>query len=198
MKDWSNLLNHERQELNIEGVQIVVEPGVFTPDPKISYSASVIIDNLPELNGLCIADVGTGSGVIAIISALRGAKKVVATDISESAINNAIENISVNKVGDKTIVVKTNILDGIEENFDLICANLPILDGVWKIDTKSVFEEFLVTAKSYLNPGGRIYLSWSSFADKLMLEKLIKSYGYSFEVVTVEKLGYTWYLYKLF
>jgi methylase of polypeptide subunit release factors len=199
-KSWDGLFSHKKQELHFEDAVIVVEDGVFTPDPRLTYSTSIIIESLPPLNGLRVADVGTGTGVIAIVAALRGAKEVVATDISDIAVQNAVTNVSINKVADKVEVLKTNLLDGIKGRFDLICANLPILGEVWEphgVNARSTIESFLKQAKSSLNPGGKIYLSWASFANELDIRPLFGKYGYNYRCVNVERLGYTWYLYIL-
>jgi release factor glutamine methyltransferase len=197
---WDKLFSHERQELSFGDATIFVENGVFTPDEKITYSASMIIDNLPSLTGLRVADIGTGSGVLAVVSALRGAKEVVATDISEAAVKNAIENTNLNKVTERVRVLKANLFDGIDGRFDLICANLPILEEVWKshgIRVESTIELFLKEAKLFLNPNGKIYLPWASFGDKIQLESLLEKYAYTFELLNAEKLGYIWYMYIL-
>jgi methylase of polypeptide subunit release factors len=197
---WDKLIFHKKQELKFGNAVIVVEDGVFTCDPKITYSTSMIIDNLKDLNELRIADIGTGSGVISVVSALRGARDVIATDISEKAVKNATENVLSNKVDGVVKVIKTDLFDGIEGRFDVINANLPILDEVWDdqgIQVESTLEQFLKQAKSFLKTNGIIYLPWGSFANKEIIESLIKKYNYTYKVQSVDKLGFTWYLYIL-
>jgi release factor glutamine methyltransferase len=197
---WKSLLTHERHQLSFDGISIIVEDGVFTPNPSITYSSSIIIENLPNVSGLRVADVGTGTGVLAIIAALRGAREVVATDISVKALNNAFLNVRQNQVLDKVKVVRTNLLDGVLGTFDVIFANLPILDEVWGKEEKtssSVVQIFLADSRSMLSAQGVIYLPWASFADKASVEDIISKSGYDFECTEVVKLGFTWYLYVL-
>ncbi|MFA6476123.1 MAG: methyltransferase domain-containing protein [Candidatus Paceibacterota bacterium] len=197
---WNKLFSHDEQELTFGKAKIIVNNGVFTCDPNITYSSSMIIDNLKDLSGLRVADIGTGSGVISVIAALLGAKKVIATDISEKAIENASLNVLSNEVENVVKIVKTNIFDGIEGKFDVITANLPILDEVWSeqgVQVESTLEQFLKQAKSFLETDGIIYLPWGSFADKEIIESLIKKYNYTYKVQSVDKLGFTWYLYIL-
>lgn len=198
---WGNLLNHEKYNLIIANAKIVVNDGVFTPDPKLSYSASIIIDNLPQLKGRRVADIGTGTGIIAVIAALHGAGEVVATDISDEAIKNALVNVKENNVSEKVIVLKTNLLSDVQGKFDIICANLPILGELWEskgVKVESTVELFLRQAMNMLNPEGKIYLPWGSFAEgKDVLEALFIKYGYNFRMIEEEKLGYTWFLYIL-
>ena len=197
---WTSLLNHDRHELKFGDTVIIVENGVFTPDPEITYSTSMVLDNIPSLDGMRVIDIGTGTGVIAIKAVMRGAKEAFATDISDVAIENAIANVKKNNVGDKVKVIKTSLLNGIEGRFDFIFANIPILDEVWasgKIEVESTAKELLESAQSKLNDGGKIYIPWGSFAEKERghLENLLSVNGYRFKLQSKDVLGYTWYLY---
>lgn len=198
--EWASLLSHDRHELKFGDTVIIVENGVFTPNPEITYSTSMILENIPSLSGMRVIDIGTGTGVIAIESALWGAKEVIATDISDIALENATTNIKKNNVDNTVKVVKTSLLNGIEGKFDFIFANMPILDEVWasgNIEVESIIESLLVSAKSKLNEGGKIYIPWGSFAEKekIKLEELLSVNRYQFELHKKDILGYTWYLY---
>jgi release factor glutamine methyltransferase len=71
-----------------------------------------------------ILDVGTGSGVIALSLAANFPEAMVtATDISDDALALARENAT--RLGLPVTFEKTNLLDRIDESFDLIVANLP-------------------------------------------------------------------------
>src|SRR4051812_1787614 len=72
-----------------------------------------------------MADVGTGSGVIALsLAAKFPDAKVVATDLSDDALALAKENAR--RLGlEKVELIKADLLDGISGTFDLIVANLP-------------------------------------------------------------------------
>lgn len=197
---WKNILNHERHELKFGDILIVVEDGVFTPDPCITYSTSMILDNMPLLKGMRVADVGTGTGIIAIEAVLNEAAEVVATDISSVAVQNAIFNSEKNNVGNKIKMVKTSLLNGIDGKFDFIFANIPILDEAWDVnesEIESTTKKLLESAKEKLSEDGKIYIPWGSFAEKgrKNLEGLILENGYQFTVQSKEALGYMWYLY---
>jgi len=114
----------------------------------------MVLENLPSLEGKRVADVGTGSGVIAVVSALRGADEVIATDISDKAIENAKQNMRSNQVEDKVKVIKASVLNDIEDAFDYIFANIPILEEVWSskgMEMKTVTKDLLQAATSKLN-----------------------------------------------
>lgn len=73
-----------------------------------------------------VLDIGTGSGILAIISALSGAKSVVATDIDSVACETAKINIRKNNCEKIIDVRHGNLLECVdkEEKFDLISANI--------------------------------------------------------------------------
>jgi release factor glutamine methyltransferase len=75
-----------------------------------------------------ILDVGTGSGVIALSLAMRFPEvEVLAVDISDDALALARENAARLNVPDRVRFVKSNLLENVEESFDLIVANLPYI-----------------------------------------------------------------------
>ena len=73
-------------------------------DPKMAFgtghhaTTSLIIEQLltRNLDGLEIIDMGTGTGILAILAAMRGAEKVTGIEIDPAAIENARENIVAN------------------------------------------------------------------------------------------------------
>jgi len=70
-----------------------------------------------------LADIGTGSGILAICGAKLGAEKIYACDNDETVIETAIENARKNGVLDKC-VFEHNTADKIKEKFDFITANI--------------------------------------------------------------------------
>jgi ribosomal protein L11 methyltransferase len=71
-----------------------------------------------------VVDVGTGSGVLSIASALLGAKNVQALDLDEVAVQSARLNIKLNKVHENVTVSQNNLLDGIDGPVDVVVANI--------------------------------------------------------------------------
>ncbi|WP_172369295.1 50S ribosomal protein L11 methyltransferase [Sporosarcina jiandibaonis] len=71
-----------------------------------------------------VIDVGTGSGVLSIASAMLGAKKVEALDLDHIAVKAAKENVELNKVDDVVEVTHGNLLETIDIKPDLIVANI--------------------------------------------------------------------------
>lgn len=74
--------------------------------------------------GDTVIDVGTGSGVLSIAAAKLGAGKVQALDLDDVAVRVAKLNVKLNKVNDIVSVAQNNLLNGIEEETDLVVANI--------------------------------------------------------------------------
>jgi ribosomal protein L11 methyltransferase len=70
-----------------------------------------------------VLDVGCGSGVLAIATALFGASRVVAIDIDPTAITVTDENAAANGVA-AVVTAATTPLELIEERFSLVVANI--------------------------------------------------------------------------
>ena len=74
--------------------------------------------------GCAVADIGCGSGVLAIAAARRGATTVVATDIAADAIIATLDNALTNNVAD-LVEVSTATIDELDPTrFDVVFANI--------------------------------------------------------------------------
>jgi ribosomal protein L11 methyltransferase len=74
--------------------------------------------------GCAVADIGCGSGILAIAAALRGATMVIATDIAADAIVATLDNALTNNVAD-LVEVSTATIDELDSaTFDVVFANI--------------------------------------------------------------------------
>lgn len=97
-----------------------------------------------------LLDIGTGSGILAIIGGMLGAKDIVATDIDPVAVETAKINIEKNGYSEICDVRCGDLLECIkDETFDMITANI-IVD---------VLLILLKDVKQFLNPDGVLILS---------------------------------------
>jgi len=127
---------------------------------------------------LTIADVGTGSGCIAVALAahLPGAH-VYATDVSPAALTLARENAAAHSLSDRITFLEGDLLAPLPVPVDLVVANLPYvtaaeltelppdiaafeplaaLDG--GPDGLTLIRRLLATAPAHLRPGGAVLL----------------------------------------
>jgi release factor glutamine methyltransferase len=108
------------------GLTFVTDPGrVFSPRPtteKLVDAALARIGDGPAR----IADVGTGSGAVAITLALRvPSVEVWASDTCGNALR--LASLNAERLGAQVHLIRGDLLDGIPRDLDLIVANLPYL-----------------------------------------------------------------------
>lgn len=73
-------------------------------DPKMAFgtghhaTTTLIMRRLlsMDLIGKTVIDMGTGTGILAILASMRGAEKIDAVEIDEFAFNNAVDNVKLN------------------------------------------------------------------------------------------------------
>jgi len=83
---------------------------------------------LADARPLRVADVGTGTGAIAVALAVKAPQlEIWASDTSPDAVELARENAELHRVSDRVHVVQGDLLDPLPGAFDLIVANLPYL-----------------------------------------------------------------------
>lgn len=117
------------------GRNFSVSPEVLIPRPE----SEAIIDFAKELSVKKIIDVGTGSGCLGISLKLEIPEaEVLATDISEDALKIARENAE--NLGTDVEFLVLNLLESVEEKFDLIVANLPYVSRDWDWTSGIEFE----------------------------------------------------------
>jgi ribosomal protein L11 methyltransferase len=96
-----------------------------------------------------VIDVGCGSGVLSIASAKLGAEHVLALDLDDVAVKVTRENCKINHVANIVTVKQNNLLDHIENQVDLIVANI----------LAEVIIRFVKEAYQRLKPGGTFITS---------------------------------------
>lgn len=138
----------------------VGEREFYVPDETVrpSVQSMYLLSHWKIKEGEEVLDVGTGSGVQAVFAAEK-AKRVVATDISMSAVNTATFNVQHNGFRDKVEVRHGDLFAPIKggERFDVILFNIdypfkPGTEDLWE-----VHQRFFAEAGKHLKPGGRVY-----------------------------------------
>jgi release factor glutamine methyltransferase len=116
------------------GLEFEVGPGVLIPRPETEHVIEVALERLGARRAepLRIADVGTGSGCIAISLARELPRaEIVATDISVATLDYARRNAARHRVSNRIQFLKTDLLEAAIEGpsaqsrFDLIVSNPP-------------------------------------------------------------------------
>lgn len=109
-------------------LELEVNPDTLIPRPETERLVELALARLPLGAAARVADLGTGSGAIALVIAKeRPQAQVVATDASAGALAVARRNALVNGI-DNVAFRQGNWLDPLTgENFDLIASNPPYI-----------------------------------------------------------------------
>jgi len=194
--------------VEVSGLNITVFPGVFPPVSPFSYDSLLLAEANDAQPGEAVLDIGTGTGVQAIISAKKGASKVVATDISQQAIENVGYNTTKHNLARIINVRKGNLFDPLEkgERFDLILANLPFVDHPadrvhehWVYDPGyHSHREFFSKVKEYMKIESRILMAFADLGDVGFFEdQITRNHLRIDQKISDEKVGITWLVYKI-
>ncbi len=108
------------------GLTFVTDPGrVFTPRVATERLVDAALERLGD-SPARVADIGTGSGVIAVTLALRAPSlEVWASDTCARALE--IASLNADRLGAQVHLVRGDLLNGLPRDLDLIVANLPYL-----------------------------------------------------------------------
>src|SRR5215217_8444970 len=176
------------------GFRLVIPPTVFHPRWFLTSNFFARYISQLDLTGKRVADVGTGSGILALAAARAGAAQVVAIDINPNAAAAAGENAAANGLGDRVTVVCSNLLAALapHSRFDVILSSPPsfpgepldLADRAWHAgedyrDIALLFGQ----ARERLAPGGRFYLLLSSDSDLEYLGTLVEGAGFRWRLI---------------
>lgn len=145
---------------------------VIKIDPSIAFGTGshpttknvlLLMEDM-DFNGKKVADVGAGSGILTYGAFLLGARKIIAIDIDDDAVKVSKDNLKhIPEIEFKV----NNLLDGIDEKFDIIIANI-VADVIIRLS--DYLETNLVPGGAFL-VSGIIDDKWPS-----VLEKMVSSH----------------------
>ncbi len=119
-----------------------------------------------DLSNKKVLDMGCGSGILSILSSMKGASEITAIDIDEWSYNNTIENAELNNImninaqfGDAGLLT--------EMSFDVILANIQ----------RNILLQDMEAYKNVLKQGGELIMSGFYTADLPVIEEKAVSLG---------------------
>ena len=167
------------------GFSLLVRPTVF--HPRIFLAGEYFAGAIARLDiaGRDVADVGTGSGILALAAARAGAANVVALDINPIAARTASDNARANGYGGCITAVCSDLFSALAPHrlFDVIVSNPPyfpgeprdLADRAWHAgDNYRLIHSLFDQARDRLKPGGRFYVLLSSNSDLGHLRTLMQ------------------------
>ncbi len=111
------------------GLDFIVTADVLVPRPETELLVERALQLAPSGGGqITLADVGTGSGAVAVGLAVNlPHARVLAIDISPAALAVARRNVARHHVGERVACVQADLLIPCAATFDLVIANLPYI-----------------------------------------------------------------------
>ena len=201
-KDWINNWKEYFHQFYVD--DILIKPSWEETKPEDRDKLLIQIDpgtafgtGMHETTQLCIRqirkylteetellDVGTGSGILSVISLKLGAKHAKGTDLDPCAVDAVLENLKANEIDESSFELRIgNLIDDPKvqewagyESYDIIVANIlaevlvPLTPVVWK----------------HLKPGG-IYITSGIIDDKeALVVRTVKDCGFELLEVTYQ------------
>lgn len=191
---WYRLTGkHRYDRFQVEHVldlRLVVMPSVH--NPKVlrtgAFFASCLDARLISADAE-VLDMGTGSGVCALVAA-RHARRVVAVDINPTAVRCATVNALLNRLEGRIEIRHGDLFAAVPgERFDLVLFNPPFLlgapkdarDAAWRSSDGP--ERFAAGLAEHLKPTGAALLLLSSFGEACVhYEAELRARGFRLEL----------------
>jgi len=193
-KDWNSEWKKHFKTLRL-GRNVVIKPSWEDYDPE---DDDIVISIDPgaafgtgshETTSLCIEalekyikpesdvlDIGTGSGILAILSSKLGANKVLGIDIDEDSIRVSKENVQLNKCSNIQIE-KNDLLDNVDYKADIVVANI----------TLDIILQMITKIQSVLKPNG-LFIASGILAKKIDEIKLALTEN-QYTIVSISEKG---------
>ena len=184
-KNWMELWRSSFKQLRLT-YRIIIKPPwdtyqgvegeiVVSIDPKMAFgtghheSTQLIIENMEKLitPETSVLDVGTGSGILAILAEKLNAEKIMAIDNDPVAIKNAIENAKANEC--QRIKFFNAPLELMEpEEFDLVFANI----------NRNVLLNYAPYFQLFMRLNAKIILSGILLSDEMVITDIFQKNGF--------------------
>jgi release factor glutamine methyltransferase len=192
-----------------------VTPDVLIPRPETEFVVVGLLDAAKVQRpasgeGFAVADIGTGSGILAVCAALKlPTARVTAVDVSPAALAVARQNAERHGVAARITFVESDLFDRVAkaEKFDFIVSNPPYITtaemaeldrDVREFEPHSaleagprgteVIERLIQQAAERLVPGGQLFIELSPQLHTAVL-KLIEQDGRFESLPTMEDHG---------
>jgi ribosomal protein L11 methyltransferase len=149
VEEYATILAPFHDENVAKGMKVVIQPQMSfgTGHHQTTWMMTKALFELNTMSD-AVLDMGTGTGVLAIVAENLGAKRILAIDIESWSAENA--ELNANSNGSQNIEVKCGDIDLVgDEQFGLIIANI----------NKNILKAHMSAYASALSPNGTLLLS---------------------------------------
>ena len=109
-------------------IHLEVEKGVLIPRPETEILIYLVSEIIESEKITHIAEIGVGSGAISIVVARKFPNlNIIATDISDTPLKVAGQNIKTFGLEEQIELRKSNLLDEVTESVELVVSNPPYI-----------------------------------------------------------------------
>ena len=195
------------------GLQFQVDERVLIPRPETEVLVAAVLEALERTAAPEVADIGTGSGAIAVsLAMLRPDARVVATDVSSAALEVARANAARHRVTDRVRFFEGDLLQPLIAaglHLDAVACNPPYVAPeaagglppdirdfeppvavVAPGGAESLHARLVESAPRVLKPGGWLVMEVSAGQAPRVVELLHRTAGY--EVAQTRRDGLGW------
>ncbi len=155
---------------------------------KVCTDACLFGAYVPVENFISILDIGTGTGLLALMLAQRTKENITAVEIDPNASVQAADNFKNSPFPNQIKVILTDIqsfASSSQEKFDLIISNPPFFQNNLKSNEKAInaarhndtlsLEELAKSINALLTEDGRVYILLPEY-EANMFESILNSY----------------------
>ncbi len=188
------------KRVHFDGFVFDVNDDVYEP----AEDSFLFAENLKVGAGEAVLDLGTGSGILAVLVANK-ASRVVAVDLNPYAVRCAKENAKLNGVNNRIDFVQCNLFAPfrVGVGFDVVLFNAPYLpsesgeEASWigrswagGADGRQVVDCFITQVPAYLKPAGRVLLMQSTLTGVQETLRGFAEQGFDAHVAAEQKLAF--------
>lgn len=188
-----------------KNIRVKVNPGVFFPHLTISTRLLLAFLEGLDLKEKRFLELGSGTGIISVFAALKGAK-VTASDINPKAIENSDQNAKRNNVTIK--LIHSDLFDSFDnQKFDIIIINPPYYPKEPKSDEEKAwfcgtefqyFSQLFNSIFPFITSSSEVYMILSEDCEISKIQALAGENGFLLKEVERRKKWREWnYIFKI-
>lgn len=184
-QDWNEVWEKNYFQPIVIGDECVVHSSFHTDIPQARYdividprmafgtghhaTTSMMMEYLLSLpmEGKSVIDMGTGTGILAILASMKGASRCVGIEIDPDAADNARDHLDMNNTENVSIVTGDASALGALEAADVFMANI----------NRNIILADICDYATALRPGGDMLLSGFYVEDIPMIETAARDFG---------------------